>query len=328
MRKAIGFLGAVFVFALIAACGTKDETARDTQSQSTADKQTPTRKVELIDRELLFGNPDRSQGRLSPDGRRISFRAPVDGVMNLWVAPAGNLDAAKPLTHDTGRGIPQHFWALDSEHLLYIRDEKGDENWHLYSIDLESREITDLTPYQGVNAQMIAQSEAHPGTVIVGMNDRDPRWHDVYRVDLETAERELILQNDRFGSFIFDNDLQLRLANESTPSGGFTVLEKDGEDWSQLFEVPVEDVFSTRVLGFDANNSGVYMLDSRDRDKAALLHLELESGKKKVLAESDLADISDVFFHPRSHRPIAYAVNLHTHDWAPSGINSSRTWPH
>lgn len=316
MKKSIGFLGVISLFALISACGPKGDSTAVIEKEEAIAENKP-QQVELIERELLFGNPDRSQGRLSPDGSMMSFRAPLDGVMNIWVAPAGNIEAAEPVTRDTDRGIPRHFWALDSKHLLFIRDEKGDENWHLYNIDLESKEIVDLSPYEGVKAQAVAQREGHPGIVIVGMNDRDPRWHDLYRVDLKTAERELILENDGFASFFFDNDLQLRLATESTPSGGFIVFEKDDEDWNTLFEIPVEDTFTTQILGFDADNSGIYMLDSRGRDKAALVHLELESGETKILAESELADISNVFFHPRSHKPIAYAINVHTNEWTP-----------
>ncbi|WP_323846430.1 S9 family peptidase [Microbulbifer magnicolonia] len=315
MKKPSGFLGVISLFVLVSACGPKGESTAEIKPESLADKPPAEQKIKLIDRELLFGNPSRFQGRLSPDGSKMSFRAPLDGVMNLWVAPAGNIDAAEPVTRDTGRGIPAHFWALDSEHLLYIRDENGDENWHLYSIDLNTKDIVDLSPYKGVQAQMVAQSEAHPGLVIVGMNDRDPRWHDLYKVDLKSAKRELILENDGFASFFLDNDLNLRLATESTPSGGFNVFEWRDEDWLQLFEIPVEDTFTTQILGFDASNSGIYILDSRGRDKAALVHMSLESDETELLAESKLADISDVFFHPRNHEPIAYAVNVHTNSW-------------
>jgi len=77
----------------------------------------------LIERKVLFGNPSRFQGRLSPDGSQMSFRAPLEGVMNLWVAPAGEFDKARPVTRDKGRGIPSHFWTLDSKNILYIQDQ-------------------------------------------------------------------------------------------------------------------------------------------------------------------------------------------------------------
>ncbi|MFI2812190.1 S9 family peptidase [Microbulbifer zhoushanensis] len=313
-KSSLGFLGGISLSVLLVACGGEKQATAETEA---AAPEPAIQQVKLIDRELLFGNPSRYQGRLSPNGKLMSFRAPLDGVMNLWVAPAGDIDAAKPVTRDTGRGIPLHFWALDSEHLLFTRDKNGDENWHLYSIELDSGEITDLSPYEGVRAEMIAQSESRPGEVIVGMNDRDPRWHDLYRVDLKTAERELLYENDGYRSFYFDNELTLRLATKSTPSGGFKVFARAGDSWEEVFEVGVKDTFTTSILGFDAANAGIYMLDSRGRDKATLVHYQLESGTSKVLAESEKADISDVLMHPRKHTPIAYAVQYHTNEWIP-----------
>ncbi|WP_237057364.1 S9 family peptidase [Microbulbifer sediminum] len=314
IKNSLGFLGGISLSVLLAACDVDKQATNETEAAAV---QPAIQQVELIDRALLFGNPSRFQGRLSPDGKMMSFRAPLDGVMNLWVAPAGNIDAARPVTRDSGRGIPRHFWALDSQHLLFTRDKNGDENWHLYSIALDSGEITDLSPYAGVRAQMIAQSESQPGKIIVGMNDRDPRWHDLYRVDLKTAERELLYENDGFGSFYFDNELELRLASKSTPSGGFKIFAHENDNWEELFEVGVKDTFTTQILDFDGDNTGFYMLDSRGRDKATLVHYDLASGDSRVLAESNQADISDVLMHPRKHTPIAYAVRYHTNEWIP-----------
>lgn len=264
----------------------------------------------LIDRDVLFGNPERFQGRLSPDGSMMSFRAPLDGVMNVWVGKRGDFDSVRPITHDTGRGIPVHFWALDSKHVFYTQDEGGDENFHLYSVELDSGEITDLTPYEGVQAQVLAQSESVPGVVIVGINDRDPQWHDVYSVDLATGERTLLAEGTGFGGFTIDNALQVRLGVQPTPNGGFNVMQKDGDAWSMIFEVPPEDAQTTGTLGFDEENQGVYMIDSRGRDTAALVHVNLEDLSVEVIAESDQVDITSVIIDPRSKKPIAYAEDV------------------
>ncbi|MGK2927172.1 MAG: S9 family peptidase [Lysobacterales bacterium] len=280
--------------------------ATDPAVAETAAVETPP----LIDRNVLFGNPVRFQGRLSPDGTKMSFRAPLEGVMNLWVGNRGDFDSVRPITNDTGRGIPAHFWALDSQHVLYTRDEGGDENWHLYSVDLASGDTIDLSPYAGVQAQMVAQSERAPGVVIVGMNDRDPKWHDLYRVDLASGERSLLAENNGYASILVDNDLAVRLATEPTPDGGFKVLKLSGEEWEALFDVPFEDVQTTSILGFDEENSGIYMLDSRGRDTAALVHVSLDDLASTTIAESDQVDISSVVIDPRSHKPIAYAEDV------------------
>jgi dipeptidyl aminopeptidase/acylaminoacyl peptidase len=265
---------------------------------------------QLIDRSVLFGNPVRFQGRLSPDGTKMSFTAPLDGVMNVWVGDRGDFDSMRPITNDKGRGISLHFWALDSQRVLYTHDEGGDENWHLYSVDLASGDIIDLSPYEGVQAQMVAQSERVPGVVIVGLNDRDPKWHDLYRVELGSGVRSLLAENNGFASILVDNDLAVRLATERTPDGGYKVLKRSGEAWEALFEVPFEDALTTSILGFDEENRGVYMLDSRGRDTAALVHLSLDDLASTTLAESGQVDISGVVIDPRSHKPIAYAEDV------------------
>ena len=275
----------------------------------------PAEQPAIIERTVLFGNPLRFQGRLSPDGTKMSFRAPLNGVMNIWVGDRGDFSSVKAITKDTGRGIPAHFWALDSQHVLYTRDQGGDENWHLYSVDLASEKIIDLSPFEGVQAQMLAQSETKPGVVIVGMNDRDPKWHDIYSVDLATGERTLLSENDGFASILVDNDLNIRLATRSTPSGGLEVLSKNGEEWLPLFEVAFEDVLTTNILGFDEDNSGIYLLDSRNRNTAALVHMKLADQSLTMIAESDRIDISSVLIDPRSYKPFAYAVDLIKPEW-------------
>ena len=271
--------------------------------------------VPLIDRDVLFGNPTRFQGRLSPDGEMMSFRAPLDGVMNIWVAPAGDINAAKPITRNTGRGIPAHFWALDSNSVLYIEDQNGDENWHLYRVDLASGQIKDLSPYPGVQANFMAQSEDHPGKAVIGMNDRDARWHDVYLVDLATGKRELLMQNDGYAALYVDNDLQVRLAMQQTQAGGADVFTLEEGSWEPLLEIPPEDYFTTNILGFNADNSGFYMVDSRGRNTAALTRVNATSGEAIDLALSSNADISDVLIHPRTHEVIAVAATIHQRQW-------------
>ncbi|MEP4484525.1 MAG: S9 family peptidase [Halioglobus sp.] len=295
------------VLLLVTACGSTPP------PQEPAAPPVPT--AQLIDREILFGNPSRFQGRLSPDGAMMSFRAPLDGVMNLWVAPAGDIDAARPITRNTGRGIPSHFWALDSKSILYIEDINGDENWHLYRVDLASDQAKDLTPYPGLSAQFIAQSERHPGKAVVGMNDRDSRWHDTYLVDLQSGNRELLLQNDRFVQVVVDNDLNVRLAMETTQAGGAKVLKRTKDGWQTLLEIPAEDAYTTSVLSFTADNASFYMTDSRGRNFAALTRVNVDSAASTELITVENADISNVLIHPRTHDIMGVATNIHEVEW-------------
>ena len=103
----------------------------------TAATNTPIDQFALIPREHLFGNPTKAQGKLSPDGRWLSWLAPVDGVLNIWLAPRDDPDAAKPITKATERPIRTQMWSPDSTALLYIQDKGGDENFLLYSVNVE-----------------------------------------------------------------------------------------------------------------------------------------------------------------------------------------------
>ncbi len=116
--------------------------------------------VPLIPRDVLFGNPEKATPLISPDGKRMAYLAPVNDVLNVWVGTVGE-DDYKPVTHDTDRGIRVHFWAHDGKHLMYLQDIGGDENWHLSSVDLDSGEEEDLTPYDGVQVQVIHHDKRH-----------------------------------------------------------------------------------------------------------------------------------------------------------------------
>jgi Tol biopolymer transport system component len=111
--------------------------------------------VPLVPRRVLFGNPERTSPRISPDGTRLAWIAPEEGVLNVWVGAVGAaLDEAKPVTADRDRGIRSFFWAHDNRHLLYVQDVGGDEDWRLFDVDLDTGDIRDLTPFEGVQARV------------------------------------------------------------------------------------------------------------------------------------------------------------------------------
>lgn len=263
----------------------------------------------VIPRSALFGNPEKTQGRISPDGKYISFIAPRDGVLNVWVAERGGLDAAKLITNDQKRGIRQHFWAYDNRHILFLQDEGGDENFHLYSVDVVSGAQKDLTPFKGVRAELYGLSWKKAGKVAVGMNDRAPEWHDLYEVDMATGKRTLIEQNTQeFGGYDFDLDLKPRLALKQGADGN-EVFRKAGGKWVSLLKIAQEDSLTTATIGIEGSGKTALMQSSVGRDKSALTRVDLATGKSTVLGASDQADIGDVWLNPRTLAPQAYSVN-------------------
>src|SRR5262245_38597393 len=268
----------------------------------------------LIPRSALFGNPVRTQARLSPDGKYVSFLAPLDGVLNVWLAPYGKLGSAKAITQDKKRGIREHFWAADARHVLYTQDEGGDENWRVHSIDVDSGKQVDLTPLAGVQAQVVGVSHKRPSVVLVGLNDREPEWHDLYLIDVSTGERKLVERNaEEFAGYVPDFDLAPRIALKTLPSGGGELFRRAGEKWERFLEYGPEDSLTTAPLAIEGDGRTALLLSAVGRDKAALVRVDLASGKQSMVGESGQADISDIWLEPRTHQPQAYAVDyLHT----------------
>ena len=234
--------------------------------------ETPT----LIPRRLLFGNPDKASPQISPNGTYLSFLAPLDGVLNVWVSPADDPAVARPVTRDTGRGVRLYGWTYNGDQIAYLQDSDGDENWHIYTVDLNSDETRDLTPLDGVQAQIQRDSVKHPSHILVGLNDRDPQLHDLYLIDLNTGERELAQHNEGFAWFVADDDFNVRFAARLTADGGSEYLSKsaDGE-WEHGFFISMEDAVTTSPIDFDKTGQNLYLVDSRGRDTAALKSVDL-----------------------------------------------------
>lgn len=271
---------------------------------------------DLIPREMLFGNPQRSTGRLSPDGRHLSFLAPHQGVLNVFVGSVLDPAGAEAVTDDDTRGIRRYFWAHTSDHIIYLQDKGGDENWRVYSVDLETGEETDLTPLEGVAAQIQQVSPRHPEEILVGLNDRDKSLHDIYRVNILTGERELVEQNPGYAGYLTDDEYNVRVAMEMLEDGSQRYLRRDDEGaWQEWFTVPHEDTLATSPIGFDAEGETLYLYDSRGRNTAALVAMDVASGDTEVLLEDEDADVSDVTRHPVSRRVQAAAVDYTRKEW-------------
>ena len=270
----------------------------------------------LIPRRVFFGNPDRASPQVSPDGTHISFLAPVDGVLNVWVAPANDPSSAKPVTHDTGRGIRRHGWTFAPNRIVYLQDSGGDENWRLYTVDVATGESRDLTPLDGVQAQIQRDSHKHPHLIQVGLNDREAQFHDLYLIDLKTGERELVQQNDGFAFFVTDDDFSVRFAARLTEDGGIDFLRPgpDGQ-WEHSFTIESEDSVTTGPIEFSKDGQAIYMTDSRGRDTAALASLDLRTGEVTPLASDDRADVADTLLHPTERTLQAVAFNYDRKSW-------------
>ena len=266
---------------------------------------------QLIPLTILFGNPERVSPRLSPDGTQLAWIAPHDGVLNVWLAPIGSAEgvdwgAAQVVTDDTDRGIRQFAWAHDGRHLLYLQDAGGDENWRLHDVDLATMQRRDLTPFDGVQTQLIATEKDFPDEILIGLNKDNEQLHDVYRLDLATGELSKELTNPGFIGMLADAQLAVRAALQPQPDGSMVLLVRDSadsEEWRMVLTIPADDSLTTGPVCFSADGDSLLLVSSVDAEAGALVRIDLRTGSSEVLAADPEADVSDVRVNPGTREP-------------------------
>ncbi|MGI8807069.1 MAG: S9 family peptidase [Acidimicrobiales bacterium] len=262
----------------------------------------------LVPRQVLFGNPERVSPRISPDGTRLAWIAPDEGVLNVWVGAVGaSLDQAKAVTEDRDRGIRSFFWAHDNRHLLYVQDVGGDEDWHLFGVDLDTGRTEDHTPFEGVQARVDETDKRFPDTILVGLNRDNPELHDVYRLDLPSGGLEKIVENPGFIGFLADADFNVRAGIAPLPDGGMVLMVRDGHDdeWRPLLEWGQDDSLTTSPISFTLDGTGMLMVSSVGANAGRLVKLDIATGATTVIAEDPQYDVAGVRLHPDTREPQA-----------------------
>src|SRR5215210_48396 len=262
----------------------------------------------LIPRSVLFGNPDRMSPTLSPDGTRLGFVAPEEGVLNIWVGPADGSKPAVAVTHDRDRGIRDYLFCHDDRHLVYLQDTAGDEDWRLYALDLTSGESRLLTPENKVHAQIIGHNRWHPTSMLVALNADNPQLHDLYRVDLQTGTLTLDTRNPGFASWLVDTELTARGGLTMQGDGSLVLMSRagvSGEDWEPLLEIPADDATTNDAIGVNRDGDLLYLLTSMDANASRLVELDFASGTRRVVAGDPQYDVADVWRNPKTTEPQA-----------------------
>ena len=278
--------------------------------------------VPLIPRDALFGNPVKAAGRISPDGKWLSWIAPRDGVMNIYVAPVSDPTAARALTNERKRPIRSYFWAPDSKQILFVNDKGGDENFLLYGVNVASGTERLLTPFEKTRVDVIGVSPIVPDRILVGLNNRDAKWHDVHSLDLASGKLTPVLMNmGGYAGFMTDQNLVIRGALKSRPDGGSDYFAVAGNTVAATptEQITLEDSQTTQPAGYTSDGKTLYWVDSRGRDTAALIAQDVATGAKTVIAENGRADIGDAMANPRTGRLEAYSVNYLKDEWTPLG---------
>ncbi len=255
--------------------------------------------MERIPRTVLFGNPEKAAPQISPDGTKLAYLAPHNGVLNVWVRTLGQTDD-HVVTDDQKRGIRRYFWQPDGAHIVYLQDQDGDENWHVYQSDVETRNTRDLTPYEGVQARIVAVDPNVPDQILVAVNNRTPQFHDVYRVDLRTGNAEPDTQNPGdVANWSADNALQVRAAQVVLPDGGTEIrVREEAEAPWRTFQTWGPDESFGGIAGFTPDNASAWLISSVDANAARLLEANLSTGEMTVVVEDPQYDVHNILVHP------------------------------
>jgi dipeptidyl aminopeptidase/acylaminoacyl peptidase len=235
----------------------------------------------IIDRNLFYGEVAIAGAQVSPDGLSLSFLKPYKGTRNIWVKGADEpFSAARPVSAEATRPIRSYFWSRDSKYILYVQDAGGDENFNVYAIDPKLPADTKngvpptraLTNLKGVRTEIFSVPKAKPDILYVGLNDRDPKWHDLYELSISTGEKKLLRKNtEEIAAWQFDDSGTLRLAVRTTKAGDTELLRVDADGFKQLYSCSVLE--NCGAFDFDTSGKKVYLATN----KGALNLIELEA---------------------------------------------------
>jgi len=293
----------------------------------------------LIDRELIFGDPEIAGAQLSPDGRYIAFVKPLNGTRNVWVKKVDEpFSTARPITADTRRPIPAYFWTRDGKYVLFVQDQGGDENYNVFAVDPAARPAEgqsvpparNLTDVKGVRAQIFSVPKNDPDVILVGLNDRDKAWHDLYKVKISTGERTLLRKNtERISGWTFDHKGQLRLAVRSAENGDTEVLRVDADKFEKIYTC---DVFeSCGPIRFHKDDRRVYFETNKGNlDLTQLELLDPATGKEELVAGDPMkrVDVGQPIFSEKSEElvGIAYEDDRTRFSWFDKEYEADFKW--
>lgn len=275
--------------------------------------------AELIPREKLFQRPSCLSIKISPDGERLAYvGSDKEGTTNLYVVDSHlSLEAAKKVTDFQEPEIKSFHWLPDNKTLLILKDKDGNGCFHLYSVNSESLSIKDLSSNYPNGNYKIFQVSSKESKAMIGINNRNPKFHDLYLLDANEQTLSCIYENDAFINFLFDEDLNLVIKTRLNKDSSLSFLDKNDK---LLFERCSEDSFHTRFLKFNKADKSLYLIDNKNTDTTELKKIYLDKNlKETVLAHDAKSDIDDVYFE--GDEPIAYSTYYAYKQWHPLNTN-------
>lgn len=262
----------------------------------------------LIPRDVLFSNPDKAGVTISPDGKYLAYKAPFEGVMNVWIKTIGK-DDDRAVTKVKDRPVAGYFWTYQDSQLIFARDYNGDENMQLFLVDISSNKVSPITE-KGVMAGVLKLSKKSPDELLILTNKRDPAFFDVYHLNTKTLEKKLVYENkEGFSDFVADENLNLKILSKRDSNGGLDLYFREKNQFTKSWHYSLEDADQVSMVSLTPDGKTLYYLDAQNENTASLKSYNFESQKKETVFASRIADIQSVSVDSKTNKPQGCVVN-------------------
>jgi dipeptidyl aminopeptidase/acylaminoacyl peptidase len=269
----------------------------------------------LIPRKIIFGNPDKANVQISNDGKYISYLSNKLGVLNIFIAPTSDITNAKSITNDTKRGIRSYFWSYDNSHILYLKDNDGDENERIHKINIDTLKDKIITPENGVKAIILKNNYKFPDEIIIGLNQRKKEYFDVYKLNIQNDTLSLMYENNKYISFNIDDNYQIKFGYHAMKDGGNQIYLFDDKIEIPFLKISHEDSKTTDIVEFTEKGDKAYFVSSIDRDVSGLFLLDLKTKNKELIYSNAKADIENIILQPKTKQLQAISYSYLKQDY-------------
>jgi len=228
--------------------------------------------------EDFFRNPEKTRYQISPNGDYLSYMAPYETRMNVFVQKIGE-DKSVRVTSETERDIAGYFWG-NNNRIIYLKDKGGDENYHLYAVNTDGKDAKDLTPFDSVTVQVIDDLRDIEDEMIISHNKRNKQVFDPYRLNIRTGEMTMLYENPgNITQWMTDHAGKLRIA-VVTDGVNTTLLHRatESEDFAPVITTDFRQTLQPQFFTFD--NKNVYASSNLGRDKDAIVVFDLAAAKE------------------------------------------------
>lgn len=258
-------------------------------------------KATLVALEDFFKNPEKTSFKLSPNGEYFSYLAPYESRLNVFIQKIGEEEAIR-ITSETDRDLSGYLWANNSR-ILYLKDTGGDENFQLYAVDIDGSDQVGLTVFEGVRTQLIDDLDELPDEIMVGLNKRNPRVFDPYRLNIVTGEMEMLAENPgNIMGWMTDHDGKLRVAVSSDGvNQSILYRETEKDEFKSIITLNFKEALNPIMFTFD--NKYVYASSNLGRDKEAYVKYDIANGEEmEVIFETDESDVSGLAYSKKDKK--------------------------